>query len=140
MEIAVPDLGLVTYTEKQCFSCEDGLIGLPDYHRFFMLEREGVAPFKYLISEEDTSFFVLVIDPRLVRPDYQLEMVRTELNGLDLQAGDETAVFVIASFKDNPRDTTLNFKGPMVFNLTQRRFQQVIDEGGDLKAPLFAGP
>jgi|SaaInlStandDraft_1057018.scaffolds.fasta_scaffold32644_2 flagellar assembly factor FliW len=139
LEIEVPKLGLVSYTEQQRFTSEHGLVGLPDFHRYVMIEKDSVAPFQYLVCEEDASFFVLVIDPRLVRADYQLEMERSELNDLSLASGDETAIFVIASFNENPKDTTLNFKGPIVFNLTQGKFQQVIDEKGELKSPLFAG-
>jgi flagellar assembly factor FliW len=139
LEIEVPNLGLVSYTKTQVYTCEQGLLGFPDYHRFVMIEKDEVAPFRYLLSEEDSSFYILVIDPLLIRPEYQLEMDRSELNGLSLQEGDETAISVIASFKDNPKETTLNFKGPIVFNQTQKRFQQVIDEKGDLKTPLFPG-
>lgn len=139
LEIEVPGLGVVSYSDEQRYSCEQGLVGLPNYHSFVFIEKEGVAPFRYLICEDDSSFFVLVIDPRLVSPEYQLEMERSELAGLNLKSGDETSIFVIASFNDNPKDTTLNFKGPIVFNLSQKRLQQVIDEGGDLKTPLFIG-
>ena len=67
-------------------------------------------------------------------------MNRSQLQDLKLSDGDEHAVFVVASVPDDFKETTLNFKGPIVFNLTQKRLQQVIIEHEELKVPMFNKP
>jgi flagellar assembly factor FliW len=101
------------------------------------MEDEKVAPFQWLQSEEDGNIAFLIILPTTVRPAYQLTLDRSSLDDLNLDEGDDTHIYVIATLSDHPQDTTLNFKGPLVFNSTKRIIQQVIDEKEDLKAPLF---
>ena len=108
--------------------------------KFIFHRSSNIEPFIWLQSEDDLNFSLLIIDPRMCRPDYTLELKKNDLQDLNIEDGDENAVFVIASITGEIKDTTLNFKGPLVFNLTKRLFQQVIVESEELKVPMFNQP
>lgn len=132
-----PNLGSITYNEADRLECPSGLLGFPSLHHFFIHELNEVKPFQYLLSEDNTDLALLVVDPKLLYPDYQLRISREALSDLNMGESDATAVKVIASLNQNPADSTLNFKGPLVFNFTKGVFQQVVDEKQELKVPLI---
>lgn len=137
-EMNTTSLGRIQYTEEQRFKCPSGLMGFEQEQRFILMEDPKVSPFLWLQSEENGDIAFLVIMPTTVRPTYQLAIDRSILEDLNLEENNGTNIFVIATLSDQPQDTTLNFKGPLVFNTTKRLIQQVIDEKEDLKTPLFS--
>jgi flagellar assembly factor FliW len=130
-------LGLIQYGEAQRFHCPLGVLGFPDQHYFVLIDEPKVQPFRYLQSEDMPELSFLIIDPGLIKPGHTLRLDRSELKELHLDENDQNAIYVIASVKESPQDTTLNFRGPLVFNLTKRCFVQVVDETQELKVPLF---
>lgn len=137
-EMNTTSLGRIQYTEAQRFVCTSGLLGFEQEQRFILMNDPKVTPFQWLQSEENGDIAFLIITPTTVRPNYQLAIDRSALDDLSLEENDATTIFVIATLSDQPQDTTLNFKGPLVFNSTKRLIQQVIDEKEELKAPLFS--
>lgn len=136
-EMNTTSLGRIQYTEDQRFKCPHGLLGFEQEQRFILIEDPKVAPFQWLQSEEDGDLAFLVINPVMVQPDYTLAIDRNSLKDLNIEKNDQTIIYVIATLGDKPQDTTLNFKGPLVFNLSQRVIQQVVNEKADTKTPLF---
>jgi flagellar assembly factor FliW len=137
-EMNTTSLGRIQYTERQRFKCPSGLIGFEKEQSFILMDDPKVAPFQWLQSEEESDVAFLIIPPTTIRPQYQLKAERNSLTDLQLDDGNQTAIYVIATLNGKPQDTTLNFKGPLVFNQSKQLIQQVVDEKEDLKAPLFS--
>jgi len=138
MKMDSPKLGVFTYTEKDRFSAPSGLLGFTDEKNFILHKSKNIDPFIWLQSENNTSLSFLILDPKLCRPDFSLEMKRSQLLDLNFDDGDQNAIYVLASVPEDFKQTTLNFKGPLVMNLSKRLIQQVIVEQEELKVPLFA--
>jgi flagellar assembly factor FliW len=136
-EINTTSLGQIQYAEEQRFVCPSGLLGFEQQQCFILVDDVKVSPFQWLQNEDDGEMAFLIISPTTVRPSYQLSLDRSSLEDLSIEDSNETNIFVIATLANQPQDTTLNFKGPLVFNVTKRLIQQVIDEEEELKAPLF---
>ena len=136
-QLETPALGLVQYTEEQCFHCPTGVLGFPEQTAYILLDDPKVQPFRYLQSIELPELSFLIIDPCLIYPQHTLQIGRAEVSELQLDNNDSNAIYVIASIQKSPQDTTLNFRGPLIFNLSKNLFIQVIDESQELKVPLF---
>jgi flagellar assembly factor FliW len=136
-ELESPRIGKFTYRETDRYYCSSGMFGFPDEKNFIYYKSKNIEPFIWLQCEDNLELAFLIIDPRFCRPDYSLEMNRSQLQDLKLDDGDEHAIFVVASVPDDFKKTTLNFKGPIILNMTKRRLQQVILEHEELKVPMF---
>ena len=138
MELETPKLGKFSYTEADKFHAPSGLLGFSDEKNFIYHTTKNIEPFIWLQCEDNLDFSLLLLDPRLCKPDFSLEMNRSQLPDLNLEENDQHAIYVIASVPEDFKNTTLNFKGPLIFNMTKRLFQQVINEQESLKVPMFA--
>ncbi len=129
-------LGSVEYEESQCYQCPEGILGFKDQTAFILIDDPKISPFRWLQSLSTAELCFLIVESQLVKPEYQLKLAKEDLS-IKIEKGDRSEVHVIASLGANPKDTTLNFRGPLVFNHSSKVFQQVIDEKGELKAKLL---
>lgn len=50
-------------TSQDLWDFPDGLIGLPEHHRFALVDLPDVPPFRLLASVDDPGFGIVVVDP-----------------------------------------------------------------------------
>ena len=110
--------------------------------RFTLLHDEARgtdAGIRFLQSIEEPGFAMPVMDPLIVKPDYNPE-VNDEL----LAAGGEITpenlvVLVTVTIPKDPTKMTVNLQGPFVINAEERKACQVIVEGQDypVKFPVY---
>ena len=106
----------ITSTES-IFQFDEGLIGFYDCKSFILIEREEIAPFRWLQSTDRADIGFLVIDPSLVVTDYKTVIPSREWESLGLgnpEAGIENA------------QTTGNLQAPILLNYKRRTGKQVI--------------
>lgn len=138
LELETEKIGLIQYSEKDIFQLPSGLFGFETEKEYILYPSDNVHPFIWFQSTKSMHLAFLLIDPQLIRPDYQLQLKRSDLPDLHLEDGDQNKIYVIATVPGDTKDITLNFQGPIVFNMTKNLTQQVIMEDEDLRAPLFA--
>jgi flagellar assembly factor FliW len=92
----------------------EGLIGLPDYRSFALLPLPGVEPFRLLCSAEDPSFGLVVVDPCVFVPGYELALSPQELAPLPADDGENMEVVVPVVLPTDSNPLSLNLKGPLV--------------------------
>lgn len=138
MEIHSIKIGTVSYREEDVFYFPSGVLGFEDEKHFILVPTENVEPFVWLQSIATPSLAFLLIDPRLILPDYQLELRKEDLREIEIETGQDALIHAIVTVPQNPRRMTANLKGPLVFNLKKRLCMQVIIENADLRHPLFA--
>ena len=136
LEMETAKIGRIKYSPEDIFSAPTGLLGFADEKKYILYPSENVNPFIWLQSIDCGDLSFLLIDPLLTRPEYRLEMNKSDLPDLNLQEADVTGIYVIASVPNDMSKVTLNMQGPLVFNMTQHLIQQVIDEKAELRAPL----
>jgi len=103
-----------------------GLIGLPDYHRFARIALENAPPFELLAATDDPAFGLVLVDPVILVPDYELALEAEELAPLGAAepAALEVRVPVVLPAADAP--LSLNLKGPLIFAPDSRSAVQVV--------------
>ena len=92
----------------------EGLIGLPDYRSFALLPLAGADPFRLLCSADDPSFGIVVVDPCVFAPDYELSLSPEELAPLPADDGEHMEVLVPVVLPTDASPLSLNLKGPLV--------------------------
>ncbi|MDR1616192.1 MAG: flagellar assembly protein FliW [Syntrophomonadaceae bacterium] len=105
----------------------DGIPGFPGDKKFIIMPVDEKGPFYYLQSL-DTELCLLIADPFVFFPDYQIELPDEHV--LSLSKGDEQdsqfAVYVILTLEEDFKKTTANLLAPIIVNAVTRKGIQYI--------------
>jgi len=104
----------------------EGLLGFSHCRRFVILEDPAQAPFQWLQSLDNTDLSFVLIDPLLIKADYQIQVPKEEVRQLELEDPKDARVYVIVVVPQDVREVTANLKGPIVINPKKRRAKQLI--------------
>lgn len=119
--------GEIDIDERQILRFPWGLFGFETMEHFALLD-SGQPPLYWLQSLDREDLAFVVMDPQLVRPDYQLDIGPDELSALGFVGEQPDAlVLCICTVPGNPRDMTINLQGPLVINREARVGRQVIN-------------
>jgi len=110
--------GEFEYMEDHVILFPEGLIGFEDLHKYILINEEETQPFLWLVSLEDPLISFPLLNPRGFLGVYP------EPDTL----GASDAVFVIATLQDNPAESAVNLKSPIVINNATRQAKQIILE------------
>ncbi|GJM44466.1 MAG: flagellar assembly factor FliW [Gemmatimonadota bacterium] len=108
-------------TSEEVWEFPEGLIGLPDYRAFALIELDQAPPFRLLVSIDDPSFGLVVVEPTALVPDYELAMEAGELGALGIGPDAALDVFVPVVLPAGEDPLSLNLKGPLLLARETRR-------------------
>ena len=136
--------GTVTVTEKQCFTFERGLLGFADYTEVALIDVEiagKIAPFFWLQSVQEPTLAFLVVDPFLLRGDYEADIDDEALAVIGLSNPSDVLLLTIVTLPEDGSGATVNLQGPLIFNKgNNRAFQAILsDPQWPTKYPLNKG-
>ena len=132
MEIATRDYGIIEIDESAIIQFVEGIIGFENYHSFVLLDgSDKQSPFRCLQSTEDSSLAFILLDPFIVRPDYEVEISEDVASLLSIDSNEDTAIFAIVVVPENIAMMSLNLKAPIIINARVNMGAQYIVDKGD---------
>ena len=141
MTIETRIFGEVTIDDQKIIHFENGIIGFPDLTDFALIydaEKGNDVGIRWMQSIQEPAFAMPVMDPLLVKEDYNPEVedeLLKPLGGLD---PDQLLVLVTVTVPKDIKKMTVNFKGPFVINAeTRKACQIIIEEDIDVKFPVY---
>ncbi len=142
MRIKTKAFGEVEISEEKVITFEKGIIGFPDLKRFTLLhdEEKGTdAGIRFLQSIDEPGFAMPVMDPLVVKPDYDPEVEDELLAGLGNLSEENILVLVTVTVPSDLTRMSVNLQGPFVINVSERKACQLIVESGDypVKFPIY---
>jgi flagellar assembly factor FliW len=139
MELDSPKYGKIVYTEKDIIYMASPLLGFNHLSDYILITSEEHLPFYIYHSVEEPSVSFIVVDIKMFFPDYNPVLHKRELKVLQVKSADELKFFGIIVVPSNPKEATINLKGPLAINLEKKLAKQVIleDDAYDIKTPLF---
>jgi flagellar assembly factor FliW len=103
-----------------------GLIGLPAYRSFVLLPLEQAPPFRLLAAADDPAFGIVLVDPTVLVPDYELTLETEDLALLgDVDPG-QLQVLVPVVLPRTGVPLSLNLKGPLILSREKRLGVQIV--------------
>jgi flagellar assembly factor FliW len=141
MVIKTKAFGEVEISEKQRIFFKEGLFGFEDMHHFVLLDTEAGSPFYWLQSEEVSDIAFLIIEPKIIMPEYKLESDKKDLEDINIETEDDILIFSIVTIYDNPQNITANLLGPIVINRFKHLGKQIIslNDSYSVRYPLLNG-
>lgn len=141
MTIITKVFGEVTIDEERIIIFPAGIVGFPDLTDFAMLhdEEDGIASIHWLQSLQEPAFAMPVMDPLIIKENYNPEVDDELLKPLGEFDPAEMLVLVTVTVPQDLTKMTVNLKGPIIVNANNRRACQVIIDGEDYKVkfPIY---
>ena len=141
MQIKTKVFGEITIDDDKIIHFPSGIIGFPELQDFALIhdEEKGTDTIHWLQSLQEPAFAMPVMDPLIVRPDYNPEVDDELLNSIGEIQHDELLVMVTVTVPKDIKKMTVNLKGPIVINAAEKLAIQVIVEGDEyvVKYPIY---
>lgn len=142
MRINTKIFGEIEISDDKLITFENGIIGFPNLKHFTLLhdeERGTSAGIRFLQSVEEPGFAMPVMDPLIVKSDYDPEVEDELLAGLGDLTEANILVLVTATVPSDLKQMSVNLQGPIIINVEERKACQLIVENGDypVKFPIY---
>ena len=132
--------GEIDLSDEKIIHIPSGLIGFSDKSKYTLLEHKKGSPFLWLQSVEDGALAFVLIDPLLLKPDYELQIGPEDMKSLDLtEAPDGIQTLVIVNITPGEKlELTANLLGPIVINVRKKLAKQIVLPDGrySLRHPI----
>ena len=132
--------GEVVVSRDETLTFPNGLPGFERCKRYGMIALEEESPFLRLLSMDNPSVGFVLINPLLIWPEYDPQISKDDLEGLEITSAEELAVYCIVTLSPVPQQVTANLKGPILINTRTQQARQMIlvDERYHTKHSILA--
>ena len=142
MRIETKIFGEIEIADDKIITFANGIIGFPELKKFALLhdEEKGTdVGIRYLQSLDEPAFAMPVMDPLIVKPDYDPEVDDQLLTGAGNITAENILVLVTVTVPSDLTKMSVNLQGPFVINVEEHKACQVIVERGDypVKFPIY---
>lgn len=132
MELNTRHFGLIEINDDSIIDFPEGVLGFEDVKRFVLLGKpEADMPFQWLQGVDDTNLAFVVIDPRLLRTDYAVDIPDEEVEVLDIKDVNNVMIYSIVVVPEDISKMTANFKAPVLINAENKKGKQVVMASDD---------
>ncbi|MEW5945502.1 MAG: flagellar assembly protein FliW [bacterium] len=128
MKVVASRFGELEVREEEIFTAVRTLPGFPNSSRYFFIERRNIAPFRWMQSADEPDLTFVVVEPDKFFHDYEPRVGAFDLEEIGLGRGEQPFVLVIVVLPEDLTKMTANLKGPLMFNLKERKFKQAFIE------------
>lgn len=104
---------------------EKGLPGFDGLKNFELVALEQVGFFN-LSSSEQENISLLLIDPYIYFPNYEIEIDDNTTSRLGIKDASDVLVLSVVTLNDDVEKITVNLRAPIIVNLTTGKCEQVI--------------
>ncbi|MCM1122015.1 MAG: flagellar assembly protein FliW [Eubacterium sp.] len=141
MQITTKVFGEIIIDDDKIIHFPNGIIGFPDLTDFTLIhdKEKGTDSIHWLQSLQEPAFAMPVMDPLIVCPEYNPEADDELFNVLGEIKPDELLVLVTVTVPSDLTKMSVNLKGPIVINVSEKRALQIIVEGDEyqVKFPIY---
>lgn len=142
MNINTRIFGEIEIANEKIITFEKGIIGFPEMRRFALLHNEEKgkdAGIRFLQSIDEPGFAMPVMDPLIVKPDYDPEVDDELLASVGELNQDNILVLVTATIPSDLTKMSVNLQGPIVINVDEHKACQIIVDGSlyPVKFPIY---
>lgn len=133
--------GEIDIDEGKIVEFSNGIIGFPDLKHFAVVydeEKKGQNRISYLQSIENGEFALPVMNPTVIKEDYNPYVDDELLKPLGTLSPDNICVLVTVKVPSDIRDITVNLKAPIIINVDERKGGQlIIEDDYPVRFPIF---
>lgn len=122
---------------EKIFTFHEGIPGLKGITKYFLVESDDLAPFKWLQACEparnsrpsDPYLSLMMLDPIFIDPQYHVNIPKEHADSLKVEDSSDLFIQSLIVVPQDPKDMTANLLAPLVFNKKSRLGMQIVIEG-----------
>lgn len=132
MQLNTKHFGLINIDENGILDFPEGIPGFESTKRFVLLGKdEKESPFQWLQGVDNSDLALVVIDPKLFKPDYLVDVDDDQVEILNIKDANSVLVLSIVVVPEDISKMTANLKAPILINTENRKGKQVVVDKGD---------
>ena len=125
MRVETKPYGVMELDERQKIFFPYGILGFEQLKHYVLFDAKQ-PPFYWLQSLDRIDVAFALIDPRIFRPEYVLDVPQEDLAEIGLATAEDAVDFAIVTIPADSRQMTANLQGPVVVNRSTRVGRQCI--------------
>ncbi len=141
MKINTKVFGEIEIADEKIIHFPLGIVGFPKLTDFALVHdvEKGNGSIHWLQSAQEPAFAMPVMDPLLVKPDYNPEVDDELLKPIGELQPEEVLVMVTVTVPSDLTKMSVNLKGPIIINVVEKKACQIIidGEGYAVKFPIY---
>lgn len=140
MLVQTTRFGPVEIDIRTILNFKEGLLGFEEQKRFAIINCETTEPIKWLQCIDESYLSLPIIDPFIIKPDYQADVDSAELMSIGLPSENEILIFNAMVVPDDITQTTVNLCAPILINNKTGEARQIVmerTEENPIKYPAF---
>lgn len=128
MRVTTTRFGEQEIEEGKVIRMPEGMLGFPD-QRFILLTPPNLGPFCWFQSVDSPELAFVLVDAKECVPDDLFRLTEEEARLLEVGPDSEILFLLVVTMAPDPRDLTVNLRGPIALNPAQLIAKQVVFEG-----------
>ena len=126
MKIDTPIVGEIEFEESSVLHFKEGMLGMPNFKRFLLLDFENLRPLYRLQCVDEPTLSFLLIDPDFVDPKLKEYVHKRDPDESVYEINDNCALFAVCKINESSGEITANLVAPVVINYNKMEGNQVI--------------
>lgn len=131
MKVNTTRFGEIEVDDTKIIEMRREILGFDGLKIFTIISQENKGPFMWLQSIEDGSLAFVVVNPQIIKPDYEPEINDADAESLKLEKTEDAMLLTIVTIHMNPFSVTANLRAPIVINKSLRIARQIVLEDAD---------
>ncbi len=128
MNVETLRFGRVSIDTESILSFDSGVLGFEDLKRFAIILCEGTEPIQWLQAIDDPMVCLAIINPFLIKPDYELDVDDSEMASIGMPSIEDILIVSVMVLPERLQDATINLSAPILINLKNRSGRQIVME------------
>jgi len=142
MKVTTKNFGEIEIADDKIIVFENGIVGFPELTQFALVhdeEKGENAGIRWMQSMQEPAFAMPVMDPLVVKEDYNPEVNDEILEPVGNITPDNMLVLVTVTVPSDLTKMTVNLRGPIVINAEEKKACQIIVDGEEypVKYPIY---
>lgn len=147
--------GEIEIDEKNIISFDEGIPGFNHVRKFVIIDTENIgdgeadskqvkknsgddnekngcsaslesSPFKWLQCVDDPDLAFAIVNPFMIKPDYEIELSSEVIETLEIEKEEDVALYAIVVVPEDITKMTMNLRAPVVINVKNKKGVQTI--------------
>ncbi len=119
--------GEININEEQIITFVDGIPGFESLTKYSIIQtQEPDSAFCWMQSIENAELAFALVNPFMIKADYEFELTQEKLDMLNIRAPEEVVVYAIVVIPEDVSKASMNLKAPIIINSTTKKGAQII--------------
>jgi len=128
VNIVTTRFGEIEIDETRIINMRGEILGFEHLKRYVLHKQDDKSPFLWFQSVDDGAIAFVVINPLVVKTDYEPVISGDDVKSLEIESVKDVVLMAIVTIRSNPFTVSANLRAPIVINSRKKLARQVVLE------------